>query len=372
VTWLTELECDPVNRSGKKPSLLKKFTVFNKVDKAMAISPYELQSTKATTALFSPEEIQRFVDLGLGRGVDSTDPHPWTNKTSFQVRDPFSARVDDIVLGTDEGGSLHTYASHITSTEDVQAQLKAALSIPNTPVSLGVEGELSRSSHTSRKVEGRRAKNRTISFRMDKLLGPGFSILEKKSNQMSQTFEEIISRFIWKQICHRDRDRKLEEVFTKSATFLLSDYIQASNKDENGLIIEDCENFVYSFGVTHYVNSITLGASEHTVITKSKHTRVAQQGLNACAPQIASVQQKFSLKSMVSKSRSTTHYHGRITDGKVKRCPGDEAVIEVKILPIYSLIHHNPFIFLALHKAIADYAEEKTTQQGTGEILEEI
>jgi hypothetical protein len=321
---------------------------------------------KQMDAILHKKEIQRFVDLGLGRGVDSTDLHPWANKSSFQVRDPFSARVEDAVIGTDEGGSLHTYASRITSSEDIKAQLKAGLSIPNTPISLGIEGELARSSRTSRRVEGRRAKNRTISFRMGTLSVDGLGTGEKKSHDQTPMFEEILSRFIWKQICHRNKDRKLEEVIEQSAVSLLSDYLQVCSKEETGLIIGDCEDFVYSFGVTHYVSSITLGASEHAVVTKLKVSKSAKQGFSVSAPQIASAEQKSSLKSTVSKSRSTTRSVGRIVDDKVKKGSDDEAVIEVKILPIYSLIHHNPFIFLALHKAIADYAEEKTTQQGRG------
>ena len=31
-------------------------------------------------------DTDRIMYLGLGRGVDATDPTPWQNKTAFQVR----------------------------------------------------------------------------------------------------------------------------------------------------------------------------------------------------------------------------------------------------------------------------------------------
>jgi hypothetical protein len=313
-------------------------------------------------AVLCREEIQRFVDLGLGRGVDSTDPRPWANKTAFQVRNPIAERFNEIFIGTDEGGLLQSYHSRFTSQEDVQVQLKASISIPHTPVSLSVEGELSRSSSSSRKVEGQKATNRTISFRME---SQSDSELDTQGSiQLPPSFEEIISRFIWKQICYRNKDRKLEEVRGRGAIHLLGNYLQGSSKEEANLVAYDCIDFVYSFGVTHYVSSITLGASEHTVVAKSTSSRDAKQGSGISIPLAATTQHKSSRVSMFSKSTLNTRCLGRIVDGRVERGSGSEAVIEVKILPIYSLIHHNPFVYLALHKATLDYTEERAPQPG--------
>jgi hypothetical protein len=327
----------------------------------------DIPSRKATTALFSPADIQRFVDFGLGRGVDSTDPHPWTNKTSFQVRNPNATGLDDILIGTDEGGMLQKFRHHITSKKSVQLQLKAAVSIPNTPVSLGIEGELSRGIKTSKEVRGRRVTNTEIAFRMGALLAAELPTGKERSPKLPPNFEEIFSRFLWKQICRRSKDRRPEEVIEKSATSLLTEYLQSSTKEENALIVEDCKVFILYFGVTHYVSSMTLGASELTIITNSKRSTTASQGFNISVPMIASTKEKFSLKYIFSKTSSAKQRLGKIVDGKVEKGSDDEAVIKVKILPIYSLIHHNPFIFLALHKAIADYAEERTAslQPGT-------
>ena len=315
------------------------------------------------SAVLSKEEIQRFVDLGLGRGIDSTDPRPWANKGSFQVCLPNAANLSDII-GTDEGGLLQSYESRICSSEDAQAQVKAGLSIPHTPVSLEVQGEMSRSSNSSRKVKTTTAINRTISFRMDSISVPELSTKETPQEpQPPPSFEEILSRWIWKQICHRNSDKKLQELAEKSAVSLIHDYLQNSSKDEVATIVEDCSDFINSFGITHYVSSITLGASEHVVESASKRTRILKQGANVSVPQIASIEQKTSLKLTRSKSTSRTQYLGKIVDKKVERGSSNEAVINVKILPIYSLIYNNSLIYLATYKAIADYTEEKILNQ---------
>ena len=314
------------------------------------------------------ETARSFAELGLGRGVDFTDPSPWANKSSFQICYPKS----DDIIETDEGGLLQCYESRITSTLDIQTQLKASISFPNSPVCLGVAGELSRFPSSLKKVISRKVANRTISFRMASLseteLNAEETCVEKwRSRTLSKwspSFEETVSTWIWYQICRRNTERKSEELREKAATSLLHDYIQGANKDAVSAVIDDCAEFVQSFSVTHYVSSVILGATEHTVMAKLRHTKIAREGSSVSLSQLASAQQKFTFQSMFSKSATSTWMLGKIVGGRVERDSGDEVVIEVKILPIYSLIRHNPFLFLALHKAILDYAEDRTIQPG--------
>lgn len=308
----------------------------------------------------SSQEIARFVDMGLGRGVDFTDHSPWANKSSFQICHP---RFDDITE-TDEGGLLQCYESRVTSTSDIQAQMKASVSFPNSPVCLGITGEVTRVPSSLKKVISQKVTNRTISFRMGSLSESKPNTEETDSHEQPPPFEETVSTWIWHQICHRDAARKREELREKSAICLLHDYVQGANKKAISSVIDDCVDFVQSFRVTHYVSSITLGASEHTVVARSKRTKIAREGSNVSVSQMASAQQKFTLHSIFSKSAMSTRLLGRIMDGRVQRGSSDEVVIEVKILPIYSLIRQNPFLFLALHKAILDYAEDRTIEPG--------
>lgn len=344
---------------------LNKVAIEKAMAEAASIVPMTTPQPQIAGRVISKEEIPRFLDLGLGRGVDSTNPTPWANKSAFQV---FPVG-EGVIIGTDEGGLLQTHESKITSSEDAQAELKASVSIPNTPVSLGVEAELSRSSSTSKKVKSRKAVTRTISFRMDSLATTTKETVqdpEQKENAPFHSFEQNISAWIWKQICHHDTGRKQSEMDEKNPISLIRDYPQSPTKGD--LIEAACKDFVRSFGITHYVSSIMLGASEHTAMATKKSESITKEGTSVSLPKIGSAEQSLTLTSLFSKSTSTTRYFGKIVKGKVERGSGNEAVIDVKILPIYSLIHQNQLIYLGLYQAIVDYTKDKMDETQRGKL----
>ena len=89
------------------------------------------------------KDIQRIIDLGLGRGVDATDRTPWKNKTSFQVR---PVTIDN-VIGTEEGGGEQSYEREITNASETHGQVRASITDPKATVSIGVEGAYVHSSY---------------------------------------------------------------------------------------------------------------------------------------------------------------------------------------------------------------------------------
>ena len=326
------------------------------------------------------DEIQRFIDLGLGRGVDSTKPSPWINKSSFLVR---TATFDN-VIGTDEGGFLQSYKSTISSASDIQLQLKASVAVPNTPVSLGLEGEISRSTNSSKKVIGKKVTNRTISFRVDHedplsedVPAPETEKMQVASEKdqidapamkktqvhdsLRSSFEETLSKWILKRINDRAGVNTSEkDPFKGRPVEMLREYLSKASKEEAALVVDDCSEFISSFGVTHYVSSITLGASEHTVMTESDYSRMIKEGFDLSVASVGSVKQKMSTKSKTSKSSTRSQLLGKIVEDKVDRGSNNEAVIGIKILPIHSLIHKNRFLYLSLNKALMGYTEERS------------
>uniref|UniRef100_A0A1X7V893 Uncharacterized protein n=1 Tax=Amphimedon queenslandica TaxID=400682 RepID=A0A1X7V893_AMPQE len=90
--------------------------------------------------VISQEEIYRYFDLGLGRGLDGTDPTPWLNKTSFQARNI----TYDNILGTEEGGAVQSYEREIVSVQTLQSKIKTSIVIPKSPMTIGADAELSR------------------------------------------------------------------------------------------------------------------------------------------------------------------------------------------------------------------------------------
>ena len=75
-------------------------------------------------------DIGRCLDLGLGRGIDATNPKPWLNKTSFQVR----RVVYDELIGTEEGGALNQYTNHVKSSVTLQKSMLSAVTQSKSPV----------------------------------------------------------------------------------------------------------------------------------------------------------------------------------------------------------------------------------------------
>ncbi len=106
-------------------------------------------------------------ELGLGRGVNGTEPRPWVNKVSFQVREAKMSE-DDLsegdsnLLGTNKGGMLRDYVEEVTNVKDQSAKMDLSITVPKTPVSVGVGADLSRTWTNTQKAIGRRVLNTTI------------------------------------------------------------------------------------------------------------------------------------------------------------------------------------------------------------------
>ncbi len=325
-------------------------------------------------AVIREDEIFQFQDLGLGRGVDATNPSPWQNKKSFQVR---QVRFEDI-MGTEEGGSIQNYKSDVSSSTELQAMLKASVAVPQTPVTLGLEGETSRSSSSSRKVVGKKIINRSVSFKMhSKVVPDTTSSIADNLNQVGNidaakdepTFEEILSEWILKRIENRGMLKQESiaegcEPVKPSSVAMLNNYVSTASKEDLGKIVNDCEEFVHFFGITHYVSSITLGASEHIVMSKTDYSALVNEKASVDAAPFASAEQQTTLQSKYLDQKNLSKYIGKITDDKVIRGSYDECVIQIDIQPVQFLVENNRFLHLALHKVLTEYIQESIEDSG--------
>lgn len=334
-----------------------------------------------TEAIINSSEIQRMIDLGLGRGVDATDSCPWLNKSSFQVREVTEYNL----IGTDEGGILKGYVTEIASSQSFQTDMSASVPV-SQQVSIGIDSELSRSYSCNRKAVGRKVITRTISFQMDftdltarkasfeeqeKQEEEGGEVVEAKPKKkpqkrlrsrqqsmgsgggrsvsfaketseeigpLSLTFEERLCKWIVTQLIidgdFADRiDEEADPVETTIA--LLNDDTQNVRPE----IRENCRQFVNHFHVTHYVSAIELGASKYRVMSDEEYHTQMTVGGNVGVEQMASVavSQKAQWSSRNRQSEVTKI--GRFGEkGLVKRGTSGEAVVGVKLQPISSLI----------------------------------
>ena len=341
--------------------------------------------SKKAAAVLTNAEIDRMIDLGLGRGIDSTDPKPWINKTAFQVR-----RVTaESVLGTEEGGSLQSYEREVTSIISHQTDLKASVVVPQAPVQIGIDAEQSRSVSSTRRAVGKKVINRTISFRSDfsdvPFISQDHTIDYYNSPNATEgdesvadvqseyyTFEERLSKWIVKRILQRQELTAHESTNTTEPKFVvnkslgptdplsvMSRFIYISNEDEKKKIIHDCYEFVKQFRVTHYVSSIELGATEYRVFSETDYTSKIGAGGSLAVEKLANLSVSHTTSSRKLKKASDVKTIGKITtDGRVGRGTHDEAVVGIRVQPIHTLVKLN-YLQLALRRALMHYMEEQ-------------
>ena len=328
------------------------------------------------------------IDLGLGRGIDSTDPKPWINKTAFQVR-----RVTaESVLGTEEGGSLQSYEREVTSIISHQTDLKASVVVPQAPVQIGIDAEQSRSVSSTRRAVGKKVINRTISFRSDFSDVPFISHDhtidyynspnategdESVADVQSEyyTFEERLSKWIVRRILQRQELTAHESTNTLAAPepkfvvnkslgptdplSVMSRFIYISNEDEKKKIIHDCYEFVKQFRVTHYVSSIELGATEYRVFSETDYNSIIGARHSLAVEKLANLCVSHTTSSRKLKKASDMKTIGKITgEGYVGRGTHDEAVVGIRVQPIHTLVKLN-YLQLAIRRALMHYMEEQ-------------
>ena len=137
------------------------------------------------------QDIQRIIDLGLGRGIDATSPTPWKNKSSYQVR-PVSF---DNIIGTEEGGCVQSYEREVTSISETRGRASASITDPKTAITIGVEAEYAQSSSNRYKVVGTKVLNRSISFK-DHCVDS-----EVQPHLESDSFETKLCKWIVRKAC---------------------------------------------------------------------------------------------------------------------------------------------------------------------------
>ena len=347
-------------------------------------------------AVLTEKEMGRMVDLGLGRGIDGTHPTPWLNKSSFQVR---NCTLENII-GTEEGGALQSYEREVSSVSTQQSSLKSSVTIPQAPVTIGMDAEQSRSYTTTRKVVGKKVLNRTISFRADfedlpqtragdaKLasvdMTEGIYKTEEEETeksagdvQQTYTFEERLSRWVIERILQRESiielkladegkpiPKRMFQPGGQNPVTDLAEFLRSSSVDERKEIVSDCADFVRYFRITHYVSAIELGAAQYRVFSENEYyTRVRATGtlgIEALANFVIS--ETFSKKT--KKTSSDLKQIGVIgSDGRVERGSYDEAVVGIQIEPINNLLRLR-YLQLAMRKALLKYIEQQGDTSG--------
>lgn len=357
------------------------------------------QSAEHAARVLMPEDLRRMVDLGLGRGVDATDPSPWLNKSAFQVREVTPHNI----LSTEEGGVLQSFGNKVASMQSMQTKLST--SVPaSQQVSVGVDAELSRNYSTNRSV-GKKIITRSISYRADfddiirrkSMTGPTpleyprdavgrrrsgevveriLSISRVVSSDSSDeppsalTFEQRLARWIVERLVDEEvpgaeelnMDEEDEDPTQLLATFI-AEWPPSTVADVKKLLAHKCREFVNHFRITHYVSSIELGAAKYRVMSEEEYqTQVGLKG-NLGVEQIvgAAVERKASFGRRTKSTEVTKigHFEGN----RVRRGTTDEAVVGVKFQPISALVKMR-ILQNKLQNAIQSYIDNQEHSKG--------
>ena len=331
--------------------------------------------------------------LGLGRGINATDPFPWKNKTSFQVRevpiietDPESEDqetkdvhvADDLLIETDEGGLLTAYQHDISNTTDYQTKIELSVdeSIPTpSSVKIGVDSEYSRKISTTRKVVGKKVATRTVAFRDDFSGLPLYSLDAEPVHaaaterdgceRRASKFEEELCKWILDKISWRMKKRVEEVEGDEVATLVAYLAKQKLGSDELEGVSEDCKYFVELSGITHYVYALELGAAKFSVYSSLEFTKKFSAGGGVTAEGIADASVTHALTKIGNESKNWQKELGKFDPitKEVKRGTADEAVLSIQMKPIHTLVQTH-FIRVALRNAVEEYIRMRSNTSG--------
>ena len=332
--------------------------------------------------VITAKEVQRYHDLGLGRGVNVTDPHMWKNKSHFLIRKvtfkgaSYSYEGRANVIGTEESGMKQKYEEEVSTVAKQQAKIRLSLDEPSSQVKIGMDAQYSQSTTSTKLISGTKIKTRTISFQVNFNDLPVSTFVdhpdsETSTSEYDECFDESFESSLYSWILKRVRDRQgSEEPQVQTLTQYLHELqilppeSRERRQKELNEIVKDCKMFIKDMGITHYVSSIELGALKYSVYTiRSRHTRLgggAQIGAAHLAEGGASsLAEKLRFKT----SREQREIGKFSDDGTVIRNTTDEAVIGFQIQPIHNLVR-SQYIQVALQKAVHSYIEFKADKTG--------
>ena len=328
----------------------------------------------------STSEVKYFQELGLGRGIDTSDPQMWKNKISMQIR----LVNDDLsnIIATDESGIIHKYEKVVSSLKTQQAKIQTSLSDPSLNIKIGLDAHYSQSASSTVTIKGTKVLTRTISFQHqfdDLPVDSDMAEMYLKSKMFSQsksgysTFEHRLATWLLGELQDSQKHRavpaepdigklKGKTALEKLATYEKS--IQGVDSPAQVALTEHCRTFVFEFGITHYVSSIQLGAVKYS--TESRQTQKTDKGISGNVG-VGSEAYASPSTDVVAESSQSSNQENDIgyfnEDGMVRRDTTDESVIGFELQPISNLIRL-PEVKTAMITAIELYLLSKTDNTG--------
>ena len=299
------------------------------------------------------EELKALEELGLGVAIDITAKHPWVTKSAFQAKSVVGARKELVVIN--ESNRSHRSREQVETYTSIQQGLESSFRPdPTTPINVTVAADFHRSSSRSKTINSQTILTRTVAFRAKDPLGKSGEDSVSKESFEANLHKWLVEKKCYPVVCgtHTDRSEGLTcGLYSETTNHYCIDYLK-----ELG-------------GVTHYVSSITLGATKYHVALNSTLFTSLSSSSEVTAHAFASASTKSKASKKVFQSNSKEQYIGKIPEGNGDilhfRTKG-EAVVKCSYNSLANLVTH-PQLRKFLERGINEYIDLK--KNGTRKLV---
>ena len=285
-------------------------------------------------------ELKILEQLGLGVAVDITAKHPWAMKSAFQAKSVSDA--SDLIVTNESNQFLRT-RHHVETYSEMQTGLESSFRPdPSKPISVNIAADFHRSNTKSKTIKGTTVLTRMIAFRVKD------PTTRRQGNE--EDFERNLHTWLQRQNlvscqkCGKNPNREscqcADYTYDPKTNHYCIDYLQ-----ELG-------------GVTHYVSSITLGATKYHIERNSTLFRSlsASTGVASTTEKSKASRKAFQTRSKEQQVGKVPQYdNGNLRELLKFRTKG-EAVVQHSYNSLANLVFH-PQLRKYLELGIQEYID---------------
>ena len=273
-------------------------------------------------------ELSILQELGLGVAIDITAKHPWARKSAFQAKEVKNKRE---LIVINESNKFHKSKEQVETYTAIQADLESGFRPdPTKPISVTIAADYHRSSSRSKTIDSKTVLTRTVAF----------GAIDPTSRvQKEEEFETNLKKWLKERGCFDG------EKYDKTTNHHCIRYL-----NELG-------------GVTHYVSSITLGATKYQVSLNSTLFSSVSSSSGIKAETFVSASAKTKVSTKVFQSQQKQQHIGRVPDEKnegrlINFRTKAEAVVKCSYTSLANLVS-NPTLRKMLDIGINEYIDKK-------------
>ena len=311
------------------------------------------------------KELHLLEELGLGVGIDITAKHPWASKSAFQAKPVAVTHVEPDAAGlvakakaklivVNESNQFLETTENIETYSEIQAGLESSFRPdPSKPISINITADFHRSNTESKTINGSTVLTRTVAFRVQHP--------SSRKEGEREIFEKELHDWLVhpkRKCCENKEDQHAHTVNNNQCIY--------SAKTNHY-----CIDYLKGLGgVTHYVSSITLGATRYHILEKSVLSKSLSNSTGGGVDSLIKASATSKVSKQLFQSRSKERQIGRVpqhdSDSTLKellnfRTKG-EAVVRCTYNSLSNLVSH-PELRRQLERGIQEYID--TQKNGT-------